>query len=244
MKHYYRLMLLPLLAFFSQSAAAQGPREAAEAQRLYRQTNAALAASTLRLSLNQQPDGFLGVSTFRAGTLRTFDGQRRPVPGLRYHIGLRVLEAQDSLYADSTHFWPVGSLRGFDLGQEGTVARRFRPHLVREGPISGAHREYVEVLTTLENGPLLLAWLYTQAPTDAANARRPELLQVLVAGPGGATSTSGLRPLDLNQAAVLRLFGSRSAEVRRFATTGSLHFDQPSDVALMVNYFNQVAVVK
>ena len=243
MKYCYKLLLLTLLALSSRPAAAQATRDAIEAQRLYRQTNAALAASALRLSLSQQADGFLGAGSFQAGTLRTFDGQRRPVPGLRYHTGQRVVEAQDSLYADSTHYWPVGSLRGFDVGKEGAVPRRFRPHLVREGPISGPHREYIEVLTTLDNGPLVLGWLYTQAPVDPTTSRRA-LIQILVAGPGGAASSESLRPLELTQSAVLRLFGSRNAEVRRFAVTGSLRYDRPTDVARMVDYFNQVAVVK
>lgn len=243
MKHCSALLLVFFLVLYGWPAAAQSAREAGEAQRLYREANAPLAAAALRLGLGQLPVGFLDAGTFRAGALRTFDGQRRPVPGLRYHAGLRVVEAQDSLYADSTHFWPVGSLRGFDLGAEGAVARRFRPHLVREGPISGPHREYVEVLTTLDNGPLLLAWYYTLTPANGGLTPRT-LLQILVAGPGLASSPTGLRPLELTPPTVLRLFGSRSAEVRAFATSEHLHLDQPADVARMVDYFNRVAVVR
>jgi hypothetical protein len=61
----------------------------------------------------------VGDGSFQPGALRTFDNRRRPVPGLRYHAALRLLEAQDSLNPDTTHLWPVGSLRGFDLGEPG-----------------------------------------------------------------------------------------------------------------------------
>jgi hypothetical protein len=234
------LLSLPL------AAAAQSSRDQAEAQALYRQANAAPAGPGLRKALSQQSMGFWGDGTFQFGALRTFDNRRRPVPGLRYHAALRLLEAQDSLNPDTTHLWPLGSLRGFDVGEPGNPdapIRRFRPHLVKEGKGSTAtRREFVEVLTTVDAGPLLLAWLYTPGPEAEATGKRA-LTQVLVAGPGVGFDEP-LRPIELNQADVLRLFGKRSDEVRSFAAGQHLRYDQPTEVARMVDYFNRVAVAK
>ena len=214
-------------------------RDVTDAQRLYYQANAGATAQPLRAALSESAHGFLGDGTFQAGALRTFDGRRRPLPGLRYHVGQHVLEAQDSLDTKLTHLWPVGSLRGFDIGEEETAPRRFRPRLVRDGGVGGTRREFIEVLTTLDGGPLVLGWVYSPVPAEAAGAP----LQTLVAGPGYAGSEA-LRPLELTQAAVSRLFGKRADQVRTFATSENLHYDQPADVARLVDYFNRVAVVK
>ena len=228
--------------FCASLAHAQAPaaKDIADAQRLYYQANAGTSAQPLRTAL-EGTKGFLGDGTFQAGALRTFDGRRRPIPGLRYHVGQHVLEAQDSLNTKLTHLWPVGSLRGFDIGEEEATPRRYRPRLVRDGGVSGTRREYVEVLTTLDGGPLVLGWVYSPAPAEAIGAYAP--LQTLVAGPGYAGSEA-LRPLELTQAAVSRLFGKRADQVRTFATSENLHYDQPADVARLVDYFNRVAVAK
>lgn len=195
----------------------------------------------MRASLHQQVAGFVGDGAFQFGALRTYDGRYRPVPGLRYHPGLHLLEAQDSLNTDSTHLWPVGSLRGFDLGEAGdkeTPLRRFRPRLVKEGS-AGTRREFVEVLTAIDAGPLLLAWLYSVAP-----AGRPPLVISLLAGPGAPTGAEPLRLLEPTQAAVLHLFGARANDVRAFATLQHLDYTRPDDIARMMDYYNRVAVVK
>ncbi|WP_210513989.1 hypothetical protein [Hymenobacter terricola] len=227
-----------------QPAAAQTSRDQIEARALYRQANAKAASAVLRASLARQASGFFGDGSFQPGALRTFDGRYRPVPGLRFHAGLHVIEAQDSIDTDSTHLWPVGSLRGFDLGEAGGVGtaalRRFRPRLVKEGS-AGTRRDFVEVLTAVDAGPLLLAWLYTSG-ADAA-AGRLSFAPMLLVGPGNEPEEP-LRPLDLNQAAVLRLFGKRADDMRTFADTQHLHFDQPAEVARIIDRYNRVAVVK
>lgn len=225
-------------------AQAQGPREQAEAQVAYNQINSPSTVRALRASLTQQATGFLGDGTFQFGALRTYDGRYRPVPGLRYHPGLHLLEAQDSLNTDSTHLWPVNSLRGFDLGEAGDKERplrRFRPRLVKEGS-AGTRREFVEVLTAIDAGPLLLAWLYTVGPATPSG-RRP-VVPTLVAGPGTPTSAEPLRLLEPAQAAILHLFGARANDVRAFVTLQHLDYTRPGDIARMMDYYNRVAVVK
>ena len=218
------------------AAAAQTSKEGADAQKLFYQAN---TNPTLRATLAAQTTGFLGDATFQPGALRTFDGRRRPLPGLRYHPGQHVLQAQDSLDVEKTQLWPLGSLRGFDIGTEETAPRRFRPRLVREGAL-GSRREFVEVLTTLEGGPLLLAWVYVPAPADAGSSTP---VPVLVVGPGFGLNNDPLRPLELSETAVLKLFGARAAEVRAYAFAEKLRYDEPADVARMVDHFNRVAVM-
>jgi hypothetical protein len=238
------LFALFLSAAALPAGAQNAAREQADAQALYRQTNAAPMQAGLQATLKQQAAAFVGDGSFQPGALRTFDNRRRPVPGLRYHAGLRLLEAQDSLNPDTTHLWPVGSLRGFDLGEPGNPdapLRRFRPRAVKEGS-AGTRREFVEVLTTVDAGPLLLAWVYTPTPADDKSGRQG-LVPVLVAGPGVAGSEP-LRPMELTQSEVLRLCGKRAEEVRSFAAGQHLRYDQPTEVARMFDYFNRVAVAK
>ena len=243
MKHAYYLFAIFLFAG-GRVAVAQSAHDQAEARVLYRQANAASASPALRTSLARQASGFFGDGKFQPGALRTFDGRYRPVPGLRFHAGMRLLEAQDSIDTDSTHLWPVGSLRGFDLGEiDGTGAtalRRFRPRMVKEGT-AGTRREFVEVLTSVDAGPLLLAWLYASGAD--ATAGRLSLMPLLLVGPGNDPNEP-LRPLDPNESAVLRLFGARANELRTFASTQHLRFDQPTEVARMIDHYNRVAVVK
>jgi hypothetical protein len=223
-------------------AAAQAARELAESRVLYAQANHNPNEAALRAGLAKQASGFFGDGTMQPGALRTFDGRYRPVPGLRFHAGLRLLEAQDSINLDSTHLWPVGSLRGFDLGEPGAsvAPRRFRPRLVKEGS-AGTRREFVEVLTAVDAGPLLLAWLYTSG-ADAL-AGRLSLAPMLLVGAGNDPAEP-LRPIELSQSAVARLFGNRSNDVATYATKQQLKYDQPTDVARMMDYYNRVAVVK
>ncbi|WP_345050910.1 hypothetical protein [Hymenobacter glaciei] len=241
MKFTFLLLLLGFAAG-TQPALAQANRDIAEARTVYAQANHEPQEATLRASLKAQGSGFFGDGSLQPGSLRTFDGRYRPVPGLRYHAGMRLLEAQDSINTDSTHLWPVGSLRGFDLGEPGeaTPPRRFRPRLVKEGS-AGQRREFVEVLTMVDAGPLLLAWLYTSG-ADAV-AGRLSMAPLLLVGAGN-NPTEPLRPLELSRSAVQRLFGNRAEAVNAFAQTKELLYDKPTDVARMIDYFNRLAVVK
>ena len=221
---------------------AQASHDMAEARTLYAQANRPPNETSLRANLKTQGSGFFGDGTMQPGALRTFDGRYRPVPGLRYHAGLRLLEAQDSINTDSTHLWPVGSLRGFDLGEFGnaTPPRRFRPRLVKEGS-AGQRREFVEVLTMVDAGPLLLAWLYTSGAD--AMAGRLSMAPLLLVGAGNEPSEP-LRPLEPSRSSVQHLFGSRAEVVNAFAMTKQLLYDKPTDVARMIDYFNRLAVVR
>ncbi|MDQ2772702.1 MAG: hypothetical protein M3Y54_19625 [Bacteroidota bacterium] len=223
-------------------AAAQSSHDLAEAHALYAQANHEPMATMLRAGLVSQTSGFFGGANLQPGALRTFDGRYRPVPGLRYHAGLHLLEAQDSINLDSTHLWPVGSLRGFDLGEpgSGTPVRRFRPRLVKEGS-AGSRRDYVEVLTAVDAGPLLLGWLFSNGAD--ATAGRLSLEPLLMVGAGN-DANEPLRPLDLNQSSVLKLFGKRAEDVSGFAMRQELKYFQAEDVAKMIDYYNKRAVVK
>jgi hypothetical protein len=247
-----KILLLTLLAatgYFT--AAAQAGHPAADPGRaLYREANAPAASLRLRAATSQHENEYLNKGTYETGYLRLLDGRRVLVIGLRYHVGQRVLQVQDSLQVDSTHYWPLAAVRGFDLGTEddapplsagqgpGTAAltvRRYRARLVQEGK-QGTRREAVEILTSIDSGPLLLAWLPV-VPEPSG------LMQVLVAGSGTAAAEP-LRPLELTQAAVLRLCGSRADEVRNFASTRHLRYEQAAEVAKMLDYYNRVAVAK
>lgn len=245
-----KLAFTLLLAVACAPAWGQVSRPGADPGRaLYREANTPAATLRLRTEITQQPTAFLGKGTYETGYLRTLDGRRVLLAGLRYHVSQRVLQVQDSVQADSTHYWPLAALRGFDLGLDDDAplstgqadappaVQRYRARLVQEGRQT-PHREAVQVLTTIDSGPLLLAWL----PTVAEPASR-NLTQVLVAGPG-VGGTEPLRPLDLTQAAVLRLCGGRAEEVRTFAAARHLRYDQPAEVAKMLDYYNRVAVAK
>ena len=245
-----KILLLTLLAApLTFTASAQAGHPASDPGRsLYREANAPAARLRLRAATSQYENEYLNKGSYETGYLRTLDGRRVLVIGQRYHAGQRVLQVQDSLQVDSTHYWPLAAVRGFDLGTEDDVpplsagqgaaapaVRRYRARLVQEGK-QGTRREAVEILTSIDSGPLLLAWL----PVVVEPAG---LTQLLVAGPGTA-SPEPLRPLELTQAAVLRFCGSRAEEVRTFAATRHLRYEQATDVAKMLDYYNRVAVAK
>lgn len=243
-----KLLLFALLLGLSTGAWAQKvhPAPAAAAELVaYREVNRPAAAQRLRAELSQHPAQLLNAGRYEPGYLRPLAGGRVLLPGLRYHVGQRLVQAQDSLEPDSTHFWPLAALRGFDLGGEdapGTQVRRYRVRLVQEGR-AGARREAVQVLTSIDAGPLLLAWLPLPAAEVATPPGAAALSQVLLAG-SGIDATQPLRPLELSQPAVLRLFGARADNVLAFAQAQNLRFDQPADITRLFNYYNRVAVAK
>ena len=234
-----KAVLLPLLAVgLAPAARAQGSHAATEAA-LYRAANTPAAARQQRAELSLHAGEFLSNGTYQVGYLHLLGGRRVLMPGLRYHIGQRVVQAQDSLAADSTHYWPLAALRGFDLGTEDDVppagapaVRRYRTRLVQETH-QEPRSEAVEVLTATDAGPLLLGWL-TQVARSGP---------LLVAGPGGSGSEP-LRPLELSQTAVLRLCGSRAKDVQAFAASHHLRYDQPAEVAQLLDHYNRLAVAK
>lgn len=238
----FTYLLLALLGWAAQPAAAQATRELTEARTLYAQANRDPGMTMLRAGLVSQMSGFFGDGSLQPGAIRTLDSRYRPVPGLRFHAGLRLLEVQDSINLDSTHLWPVGTLRGFELGERGgpTPVRHFRSRLVKEGS-AGMRRDFVEVLTAVDAGPLLLAWLYSSG-ADAA-AGRLSFEPLLLVG-AGSNPTEPLHPLELSQTNVLKLFGSRAGDVGGYAMRQDLKYFRAEDVAKMLDYYNQRAVVK
>jgi hypothetical protein len=244
--------LLPLLlaTAVSITAQAQAGHSGADPGRvLYREANTPAAVLRTLVATSLRENEFLAKGTYQTGYLRTLDGRRILVLGLRYHVGQRVLQVQDSMQVDSTHYWPLAAVRGFDLGTEedaplaagpGAAApsvRRYRARLVQEGK-QGTRREAVEVLTSIDSGPLLLAWL--PAVTEAIGVG---ITEILVAGPG-TSGAEPLRPVELNESAVLHLCGGRASEVRTFASIRHLSYNQPAEVAKMLDYYNRVAVAK
>ena len=228
------LLLLSLAGGLVPAACAQGSHAAVGAA-LYREANAPEAARRQRAELSQHLGEFLNDGNYQVGYLRLLSGHRVLVPGLRYHIGQRLLQVQDSLQADSTHYWPLAALRGFDLGtpdDDPPVVHRYRTRLVQEGH-QLPRPEAVEVLTATDAGPLLLGWLAQVASSGP----------LLVAGPG-ASGDEPLHPLELSQAAVLRLCGGRAKAVQLFATTRHLRYDQPADVARLLDHYNQLTVAR
>jgi hypothetical protein len=244
---FVKQILLMLLAIAcGYSALAQAGHPVADPGRaFYREANTPATRLRLRAATAQHENEYLNKGTYQTGYLRPLDGRRVLVVGQRYHVGQRVLQVQDSLQMDSTTYWPLAAIRGFDLGTDDDVplgdagaasaVRRYRVRLVQEGK-QGTRREAVEILTSIDSGPLLLAWLPV-VPEPSG------LMQVLVAGPGTA-SAEPLRPLELTQAAVLHLCNSRADAVRSFATTRHLRYELPTDVAKMLDYYNRIAVAR
>lgn len=241
-----QLLFTLLAATGCYTATAQTSHPSADPGRaLYREANMPAARLRLRAATGQHENEYLNKGSYETGYLRPLDGRRVLVIGQRYHVGQRVLQVQDSLQMDSTSYWPLAAIRGFDLGTEddaplgatnsSAAVRRYRVRLVQEGK-QGTRREAVEILTSIDSGPLLLAWLPV-VPEPSG------LTQVLVAGSGTA-SAEPLRPLELTQAAVLHLCTSRADEVRSFASTRRLRYELPADVAKMLDYYNRIAVAK
>src|SRR5438270_281895 len=76
-----------------------------------------------------------GQLAFVPGSLRLLDGRRLQVLGLRYHASEHLVEIQDSLQPDSTHFLSMSNLRGFDLGDNDLLPA---PAAILNGPVGPA----------------------------------------------------------------------------------------------------------
>ncbi|WP_460501889.1 hypothetical protein, partial [Hymenobacter agri] len=76
-----------------------------------------------------------------------------------------------------------------------------------------------------------------------AVAGRLSMAPLLLVGAGNDPNEP-LRPLELSQNNVLKLFGKRDDAVKAYAMTKQLLYDKPTDVARMIDYFNKLAVVK
>ncbi|WP_400193075.1 hypothetical protein [Hymenobacter sp. B81] len=178
---------------------------------------------------------------WQPGRLFTAAGQWQPATALRYNVSLRILEMRDSTGA--ARLLPVGSLRGFALGQ-GAAAREFRTRRCRLNG-RGLVREFVEVLSVPEQA-LLLGVVHEVVDEPAVvNAAlnvttrpaRRYVAQTLVAGPGRQPEQL-LLPLTLEQRSVLRLFGARAPELAAYAQAQQLRYDRLPDVLRLVERYN------
>ncbi|MGI4833040.1 MAG: hypothetical protein ACRYFK_06210 [Janthinobacterium lividum] len=226
------LLSLSLLAFCAQAR----PRTTDPSQALVQQANTPAARQLTQAAISQQPGAYLNEGQYEVGYLHLLSGRRVLVLGLRYHVGQRVVEVQDSLQADSTTYWPLAALRGFDLGTEDNPAtlRRYRPRLVQESR-QPDRREAVQVLTATDAGPLVLAYLPLLLPGTSTPG------QVLLVG-CGYDAPQPLRQLGLKEADVLHLLNERVDKVSAFARTNNLHCCVPQEVAKMLDYYNRLAV--
>lgn len=212
---------------------------AADPAQLLRQANTPTARQLTKAALGQQYAAFLNEGRFEAGYLLLASGRRVPVGGLRYHVGQRVVEVQDSLQADSTNYYPLAALRGFGLGnaEAGSAApRHYRVRLVQPAH-QLATREAVQLLSGTEAGPLVLVSLPLLLPGTSTPA------SILLAGSGRDT-TQPLLPLDNRETSLRRLFNSHADQVISYAQTNQLLGCTPCDVARMLNYYNQLVIAQ
>jgi hypothetical protein len=238
-------LLGTLLLGLPLASQAQTQRDLTEfSMDLYQQANSPDALARLNKALIEAPEAYL-VSVWQPGLLILPDHHQVKVPGMRYNVAVRMLEVQDST---GHHVWPVGSLRGFDLGR-GAAARHFRTLLVRNG---STRRDFVEVLTTRDDSPIILAvqntYVHQAAEIDpvlrtVTRKERNEIGQTVVAG-SASTPNEPLRPLALNQRAVGRLFGKYEPQIVAYAAEQSLTFTDLGQVLKMVEYYNRMILAQ
>jgi len=208
---------------------------------LYLRANTPEAIARMRKDLTAAPEAYV-IAMPLPGVLVAANGRRYRVPAVKYNVALRLLEATDST---GSHVWPPGSLDGFYLGQN-REARHFRTYAVRLG---STQPDFVEVLTTRPNPPLLLAlahrYLHEDAEIDPTlrtekRAARSVIGQNIVAGPGTPNSKEPLRELVLTQKNVLKLFGPEAAAVAAYALRQKLGYTDLGQVLQMFDYYNQL----
>jgi hypothetical protein len=242
----FRILLACLLAFglgWQAEAASEHPAQAKTARGSKKATGA--PSSPVKTSVSK-PKAAIILRVFELGSLRLVGDYQLAAQNQQDQPSQDSVEAQLLEQADDTEASAVREIRELypetaDLPAALALTlrrpaaplghQRFRTRLVRTGRWS-TRREPVESLTCTDTGPLVLALL-------AATGTSPA--QVL-AGPGYDQSVP-LRPLELTQAAVLRLCGERAAQVRAYAMLYNLHFEQPTDVARLLDYYNRIAVV-
>jgi len=232
-----------VLALLAGSARAQTARDLTDiGLALYQEANSPNALERLHKDLVNAPAAYL-VAIDQPGALVLLTKRRIRVPALKYNVALHLLEAQDST---GSHVWPPGSLDGFYVGV-GSAARHFRSYTVRNG---STKTDFVEVLTAADNSPLVLAvqhvYLHEDAEIDPVlrtetKKARTEMGEVILAGIGPLPKEP-LRPLALTPRGVLRLFGTRAAEVEVFAAKEHFRFTDLDQVLRMVEYYNRMVV--
>jgi len=228
------------LALLAAPAQAQAVRDLYDiSATLYLNANSPSALARRQKELTESPNAYL-VSIDQPGTLVLLNKRLVRVPALRYNVALNLLEAQDST---GSHMWPPGSLDGFYLGRD-PDARHFRSYAVRNG---GHFLTFVEMLTDAA-APLQLGVQHTYHHTDLelhpvlrteVKKDQTEINQTVVSGPGNG-SAEALRPLTLNERAVLRLFGTRAPQVAEYAAREHLTYTDLAQVLRMVKYFNSL----
>ncbi|MCC2548882.1 hypothetical protein LJY25_20705 [Hymenobacter sp. BT175] len=241
MKKAFLVTLLSLGTFHAWAQAGERDMDDVVA-RLYRDANNPDRLRDLANEAASSPQAYL-VPVWQPGTLLTISRNTRPAPGLRYNVARQLLELKDSV--GGLRVFPVGSLRGFTIG-ESSNARTFRTRLTR-GTGSSSGRAFVEIFTEQPDGPLVLALAhrFVDKPAEmhpilrveTQKARR-EIGQLLLAGPG-QDAQGALRPLELNERSVLKLFGPASAQLREYAAKNSLRYEELADVMKLVNEYNR-----
>ena len=231
------LLAWPVLA---PVAHAQTARDLTEiGMDLYQRANAPDALERMHKDLINAPEAYV-VALDQPGTLVLLGRQRIRVPALKYNVALHLVEARDST---GSHVWPPGSLDGFYMGQ-GTDTRHFRSYLVRNG---NTKKDFVEVLTAVDNSPIVLGLQHIYIHRDAeldpilrteTRKATTEIGQIIVVG-FGAAPMEPMRPLVLNQRSVTRLFGTQAAPVEAYATKEHLGYNDLGQVLHMVEFYNQ-----
>ena len=231
------------LALLALPARAQAARDLTEiGLDLYQQANAPNALERMRKDLINAPEAYL-VAIEQPGALVLLSKQRVRVPAIKYNVALRLLEVRDST---GSHVWPPGSIDGFYLGQ-GSLMRHFRTFVVRSG---STKTDFVEVLTAVDNAPLVLGVQHLYYHADAlldpvlrteTTKVRTEINQVVVAG-SGLTPKEPLRPVALSPRNVLRLFGTRAPEMEVYAAQEHLSYTDLGQVLRLVEHYNKMVL--
>jgi hypothetical protein len=234
--------LLLLACVAAQPARAQTARDLTEIDMdIYQRANEPGALLKYRRELALSPLAYV-VPMPQPGLLVLPNNRRIRVPSLRYNVAVGVVEATDSTGA---HMWPPGSLRDFYIGRGGN-ARHFQTATVRNGTTK---RDFVEVLTSAENSPVVLALQHAFIHEDAVvdpvlhtekRKERNEIGQTVLYG-FGATPKEPLRVLMMNRKNVLKLFGDKAAQVDAYATKEKLDLTDLGQVLRAVEYYNLVA---
>ncbi|WP_210513991.1 hypothetical protein [Hymenobacter terricola] len=238
---------IKILAGLLLAGAALTPAAHAQTQRdlteigmdLYQRANSPDALERMHKDLVNAPEAYV-VAVDQPGTLVLPSKRRIRVPAIKYNVALHLVEARDST---GSHVWPPGSLDGFYMGQ-GADARHFRTYLVRNG---STKKDFVEVLTPVDDSPVVLGLQHVYIHEDAqldpvlhteTRKARTEIGQVVLVG-AGATPQEPLRPLQLNQKSVTRLFVPLASQVDAYATKEHLGYTDLGQVLHLVEYYNR-----